>query len=273
MNERQPQLHHFIIVGADPAGHRLRAVRHRDGRPPSSRRRRAPRAAPGRRCAGQPEPRLTRPQALAQSPRVTIDTPTLSGSLSLTGARLDDLFLKHYHEARRQTSPPVELLRPDGADNAYFARGWVGAEPARPAGRRHALDPRLSRPLSPGHPWSSPTPRRRADLQPRDRGGRQVHVHRHRHGGQQRRRAGDHRALRLGPAAGPAARSKASIVHEGAIGVLGLPARRSSSSKYKDWKKKGEKECSTGGWLGITDKYWMTVFAPASRRPIEARFG
>src|ERR1700722_6095355 len=78
---------------------------------------------------GQPAaPKLTRAQALAAGPRVAVDTPELSGSISLAGARLDDLFLKQYRQTTDASSPPVELLRPLGADNAYYAvAGWVGA--------------------------------------------------------------------------------------------------------------------------------------------------
>ncbi|TGV97837.1 membrane protein insertase YidC, partial [Mesorhizobium sp. M2D.F.Ca.ET.145.01.1.1] len=39
-----------------------------------------------------------RDQALATSKRVKIDTPSVEGSINLTGARLDDLKLKHYTE-------------------------------------------------------------------------------------------------------------------------------------------------------------------------------
>src|SRR5476651_1662065 len=78
---------------------------------------------------GQPAaPVLTRVQALASTPRVAVDTPQLSGSISLTGARLDDLFLKQYRQTTDPGAPPVELLRPLGASNAYYAvGGWVGA--------------------------------------------------------------------------------------------------------------------------------------------------
>src|ERR1700722_3422328 len=78
---------------------------------------------------GQPAaPVLTRAQALAATPRVAVDTPQLTGSISLTGGRVDDLFLKQYRQTTDPTSPPVELLRPRGAENAYYAvAGWVGA--------------------------------------------------------------------------------------------------------------------------------------------------
>ena len=74
------------------------------------------------------KPPLQRVQALAQAPRVRIDTPSLAGSLSLRGGRIDDLFLKKYHTEVSNRSPLVELLRPRGAADAYFAEvGWVGA--------------------------------------------------------------------------------------------------------------------------------------------------
>ena len=71
---------------------------------------------------GQPRPlNLSREQAKAASPRVAIDTPSLSGSVSLRGARIDDLFLKKYRVTVDPKSPPVELLRPEGTANAWFA--------------------------------------------------------------------------------------------------------------------------------------------------------
>ena len=47
----------------------------------------------------------TREQALAASPRIKIDTPKIAGSISLTGARIDDVSLKAYHETVDPKSP------------------------------------------------------------------------------------------------------------------------------------------------------------------------
>ena len=49
----------------------------------------------------------TRDAALAASPRVAIDTPALSGSISLTGARIDDIKLKDYRETVDPNSPII----------------------------------------------------------------------------------------------------------------------------------------------------------------------
>ena len=64
---------------------------------------------------------VSREQALAKSPRVAIDTPELIGSISLSGARIDDLSLKLYHETIEPNSPLVTLLNPFGTDHAYYA--------------------------------------------------------------------------------------------------------------------------------------------------------
>ena len=68
-----------------------------------------------------------RVQALGKVARVPIQTGTLKGSLSLQGARIDDLYLTDYKETLDRNSPPVELFRPQGMEHAYFAQfGWSG---------------------------------------------------------------------------------------------------------------------------------------------------
>ena len=81
---------------------------------------------------GRPAPlTLPRAQAKAASPRIAVETPALTGSVSLKGGRIDDLLLKNYRVTVDPKSPAVELLRPEGAQNAWFADfGWAGATPA-----------------------------------------------------------------------------------------------------------------------------------------------
>jgi YidC/Oxa1 family membrane protein insertase len=67
-------------------------------------------------------------QAVADAPRLTIDTPELSGSISVIGGRIDDLSLKQYRETIDDTSPIVKLLKPAGETDAYYAlNGWSPA--------------------------------------------------------------------------------------------------------------------------------------------------
>ncbi len=71
--------------------------------------------------------------ALKASPRVAIETPRVSGSINLTGARLDDLTLTDHRLSQDNDSPPVRLLAPSGTKDAYFGRfGWAGDSVAVP---------------------------------------------------------------------------------------------------------------------------------------------
>src|SRR5262249_61256346 len=72
-----------------------------------------------------PAQTMTRDAALTASPRVHIDTPSLSGSISLKGARIDDLSLVKYRETVDPNSPPIVLLAPSGSPHPFYAEfGW-----------------------------------------------------------------------------------------------------------------------------------------------------
>jgi YidC/Oxa1 family membrane protein insertase len=63
----------------------------------------------------------------AESPRVIIDTPKLSGSINLRGAQIDDLVMTAYKETIKKNSPAVRLFAPSGSKNAFFSGfGWIG---------------------------------------------------------------------------------------------------------------------------------------------------
>lgn len=63
--------------------------------------------------------------AVDTATRITIDTPKLSGTLSLADGRIDMLSLKNYRETLAPDSPIVQLFRPAGSEGAYFSlAGW-----------------------------------------------------------------------------------------------------------------------------------------------------
>ncbi|SIO52881.1 protein translocase subunit yidC [Rhodovulum sp. ES.010] len=68
------------------------------------------------------------PAAGADLPRLDIDTPRLAGSISLLGGRIDQLALKDYQETIEPDSENVELLSPVGSPRPYYALyGWAPA--------------------------------------------------------------------------------------------------------------------------------------------------
>src|SRR5262249_26444851 len=73
------------------------------------------------------QPTMSREAALGDpSQRVRIDTPSLIGSISLKGARVDDLALVKYRETVDPKSPPIVLLSPSGSPHPFYAEfGWA----------------------------------------------------------------------------------------------------------------------------------------------------
>ena len=78
-------------------------------------------------AADSPAALRDRRLVLAETPRVRIETPSVSGSINLKGARVDDLVLLRQREGLDPNSPPVRLFSPAGARDAYFGSfGWIG---------------------------------------------------------------------------------------------------------------------------------------------------
>ncbi|HEY2749940.1 membrane protein insertase YidC [Phenylobacterium sp.] len=220
-------------------------------------------------------PAVTRAAALATSPRVPIETPALKGSISLRGARLDDLFLTRYRQTTAKDSPPVEMLRPEGAAFPWFVDfGWVGQNvPGLPSATT-VWTLTQGTTLSPGHPvvmtysnGQGLTFARRVDVDENymfkftdtvtNTGAGPVTLAPY--GSVQRQGV-------------PPEVGKSGIVHEGTIGYLDGRVR---SFKYKDLSKKGaaaQEFNSVGGWTGITDKYWLASLIPNASEQIHAVF-
>jgi len=72
------------------------------------------------------DPEATREVALATAERVTIETDTVLGSISLVGGRIDDLSLRDYRETLDEDSEIVRLFSPVGGPEAFYALyGWA----------------------------------------------------------------------------------------------------------------------------------------------------
>ena len=59
------------------------------------------------------------------------------------------------------------------------------------------------------------------------------------------------------------------ILHEGLVGVIDESLQEED---YDDIKDKNQKYQGTSGWLGITDKYWLTAIVPQKKQSFNAEF-
>ena len=60
------------------------------------------------------------------------------------------------------------------------------------------------------------------------------------------------------------------ILHEGPVGYLAGSLREPNYSSLKPGEP--QEYTSTGGWLGFTDKYWLTALVPPQEVAVKARF-
>ena len=210
------------------------------------------------------------PAAPASGPRLAIDAPKLTGSLALTGAVLDDIRLKDYHETISKASPLVQILgRRDSGTPTYVQFGWDAATPGIAVPSDSTVWTASAPVLTPAAPvtlsWSngagivfrlviavddnfmftvrqqvvnkSASPVR---LYPWSRVVRDY-------------TPGDKTSY---------------ILHEGPLGVFNNTLKQLS---YKATRNDGANspggaaytETGAGGWLGITDKYWLEALVPA----------
>ena len=215
-----------------------------------------------------------RAAAIAAGPRVSINTASVDGSISLVGGRLDDLHLKNYRETVEPTSPEITLLTPAGVPSAYYVeQGWVDA-----SGRTVPAADAQWRVEGDNQTLTETTP---VTLRYDDGAGltfrRTFAVDEHYlFTVTQSVENQSAEAVTLFPYSraarhGTPQTANFFILHEGPIGVLG--DQNLIELNYGDLAKEGQKDVdSTGGWLGFTDKYWAAAILPEPGTEISARF-
>ncbi|MDR3513151.1 MAG: membrane protein insertase YidC [Caulobacteraceae bacterium] len=228
-----------------------------------------PGAAPSQASLGV----LAPAPAVAASPQVAIDTPSLTGRITLRGARIDELYLKRYHVTPDPKSPMVELLRPAGGPHAWFIQtGWL------PSNAQDLPDvDAIQWTAQPGARLTPQTPLVLTYDAQGVRFTRTISVDDNAMftvADQVTNGAAQPALLRaygmVEQQGMPADMVNSNIVHEGAVGILGGTLKL---AKYKDWKKKGYPDLSAkGGWLGVTEKYWLSALIPDQSEDITAKF-
>src|SRR6516165_368520 len=217
----------------------------------------------------------SRDAIIVAAPRIPIQTPTLSGSINLKGARIDNLSLEQYRETVDPKSPAIVLFSPSGAPHAYYAEfGFVPAAGVteKMLGPDTVWTQEGSGALGVGHPVTLVY----------DNGGGLIF---------RRTIAVDDRylftlkdevqnkgsaAVTLFPYAlisrhGTPQTQGYYILHEGFIGVMGDQGEQAFTYKNVEDKKEVTWEV-INAWLGFTDKYWAAALLPDTKAKVRTRY-
>ena len=210
----------------------------------------------------------TREGALAAAPRIVIDTPRLTGSISLLGGRIDDLSLRDYRVSLDDEADIVTMLSPVGTPGAYYALyGWApgaGLEADLVPGANTLWQVDGGTTLTPDTPvalvWDNGaglTFRRTMSV---DEDFMFTVTQSVTNSG-----AGTVSLAPYGVLARhgqPADMKNFFILHEGAIGMAD---RELTETDYDDMPSEtafDEITVNQNGWIGFTDHYWMSVLVP-----------
>ena len=221
----------------------------------------APGLIPGATTGQGAADAASRAAALKLSPRIPVNGSRLAGTIALKGARIDDLTMLDYKETIEDNSPAVTLLSPHRAPNPYYGQfGWVALDGLQvPDGdtvwRADHASLHPSRPLTLS--WDNPDGVRFIQVIEIDDNFMLTIT--------QRVENNSRQAVSTHPY-GRIVRTDTPntlgfyILHEGPIGVF------NDTLKEVDYDDLVEGPAditnSVGGWIGITDKYWLTALLP-----------
>ncbi len=210
---------------------------------------------------------------IINAPRISIDTPSIEGSISLAGARIDDIVLKNYTQNLDPQSSRIRLFETLDKQKPYFAEfGWIGSE-AEDLPNSSSIWTSNSSILEPGKPillsYKSENNLKferifeindnyLITITDRVINNSSSEVTLYPYG--LVRRTGLPKVDGL------------FILHEGPIAVIDEKLREVD---YDDLVDDGDEIISSdmkGGWIGITDKYWLAALIPDQKDKSEFAF-
>ena len=195
--------------------------------------------------------------------RITIQTPLVTGSLTTKGARIDDVTLTAYQQTLEEGSDDITLLRKISDSQPYFAEfGWIGDNVDASLPNEETIWTASSDILSPNN-----------EVTLRYDNGEGLIFNRILAIDDQYMitvtdevTSARDETLRLLPYGlirrfGTPETTGIYILHEGPIGVVDTTLKEQSYGDLRDEVIEFETE-EEGGWVGFTDKYWLTALVP-----------
>ena len=204
--------------------------------------------------------------------RVQINSKRLIGSIKLKGGQIDDLVFTKYYETIDPNSPTITLLSPTGAENPYYAQfGWVASDSGIKLPTSETNWNTDQSTLSPNKPirlsWDNGQGLKFIRTITLDEN--------YMFSITQSVENNSNKAVTLFPY-GLVSRTGTPevlgffILHEGLLGVFNGQLKEIDYDDLQESKNISQR--STGGWIGITDKYWLTALIPNQKSNIQTNF-
>jgi YidC/Oxa1 family membrane protein insertase len=215
---------------------------------------------------------VSREKAIDNSPRVKIHSDNLQGSISLVGARIDDIILPKYLVTTNPDSPPVTLLSPAKTKDAYFAEfGWLSSSQLDlPSSKTlwHADKDILTKNSKLTLHWvNNKGVRFIIEFFLDDQYMFSIKQIVNNKSGQTIALYNYGLVSRFEDVS-----EKFFISHQGAIGVFNNILQETNYDDLKKDKKQEFKNNISGSWFGISDKYWLTAVIPDFTKPYDSNF-
>ena len=218
------------------------------------------------------EKKISRKESISQSKRIEIENDNIIGSISLVGGLIDDISFKN-HKQKVESQKNIEFLNPSQSENGFYIEsGWasIGGKVKVPTKNSNWIV-KGNKKLTEKNPvtiiWDNKEGiifKRKIELDEKFlfKISQQIQNN-------------SSKNIELYPYA-QITRNKIPddiqnfyISHEGFIGVFDDELKEDD---YDDIEEKKIVRETNEGWLGITDKYWMTVLVPEKGKNFKSTF-
>ena len=214
----------------------------------------------------------TRSEVINKTKRIKIENENIKGSISLQGAIIDDIIFKNYNESLNSKNK-VTFLNPKNSLNEYFIEtGWASSGQDK---INLPLDNTIwkikgNSILTPKNPiileWDNSeglTFTKKIELDEKFLFKITQSI-----------KNNSNKSFQFYPYAQITRNNKPAgrqiyILHEGFLGIFGEELKEKD---YSDIEKEKFTINSSKGWLGITDKYWLTALVPEKGKQFKAEF-
>ncbi len=217
------------------------------------------------------ETKLTRSDAINEGDRLIIENKNIKGSISLTGALIDDLTLKNYNQENNSDTKKVILLNPKKYEQAYFLEtGWATSGNEIVPDNQSKWSVKGNKVLSPNNPVT---------LEWENRNGltfiKKFNID-------------DQYLITVNEEVKNTSTQTVSLFHYAQVtrqqkpdvqnfyilheGLIGVVDESLNEVNYDDVQDKKKSYTGSKGWVGITDKYWLTAVVPEKGKNFNAEF-